>query len=58
MKKLITIDSCDMCPFFDNEYYDYNHTCTKTGKVVEQETIDYRYVHHIPTDCPLEDSEN
>ena len=56
MSKLLIIDSCDMCPYFDNQYYTYEHTCTKTDTVISYEHENN--VHLIPTNCPLEDGEN
>lgn len=50
MNKIIIINTCEDCPFFDNEYYSYNERCTQLERVIEQ--INNHYC--IPEDCPLE----
>lgn len=50
MNKIIIINNCNDCPFFDNEYYEYNENCTKTGKQVKSLSFNN---YPIPADCPL-----
>lgn len=51
--KIVEIDSCQDCPFFDNEYYMYAMTCVKLDRVM-QYTPEGSYELPIPQDCPLE----
>ena len=50
MSKQLIIDKCDDCPFFDNEYYGYDETCTKLDRVIKSNK---NYTYDIPSDCPL-----
>ena len=55
MSKVISINTCDQCPHFDNEYWGYNETCDLLGiKVYSENTMGPR---PIPKECPLPDSE-
>ena len=47
------IESCDDCPFFDNEYYTYNAECELLN---DRPIPSNRHgIYCIPDDCPLED---
>ena len=53
--KIVEIDDCTDCPFFDNDYWEYNHECTKLNRRIE---IDFpvkenKPMYQIPVDCPL-----
>jgi hypothetical protein len=48
--KIAPINSCDDCPYFDNEYYSYERFCNKLDRVIAD-------TENIPEDCPLEDYE-
>jgi hypothetical protein len=50
MKKVLIIDSCTDCPYFDNSYYDYNQICDKLNKKNSNPS-------EILKDCPLKDAE-
>ena len=57
-KRICIIECCDDCPYFDNEYYGYNETCTKLSRKMVRalgpfgvSNIHARY--DIPEDCPL-----
>ena len=50
----VVINSCDECPYFDNEYYSFNETCTKLDRIMKETTISTLSYHPIPEDCPLE----
>ena len=54
MGKIAVIDICDDCPHFDNEYYDWNHWCSKLDRKIEPEDIYSDSM--IPEDCPLEEA--
>lgn len=49
MNRVLIIDSCSDCPFFDNEYYNYSRECIKLDRKIEGE--DEKYPIH--EDCPL-----
>lgn len=49
MKKILIIDACNKCPFYDNEYYSYNEKCTAGDRHVENP-------RRILEDCPLNDA--
>lgn len=46
MKKIVKIDSCSKCPYYDNEYYSYNEKCKMLDIKVGPGAI--------PDNCPLE----
>lgn len=50
MNRRVIIEQCDQCPFFDNEYYGYDETCTKLDRKIKSNE---HYEHNIPDDCPL-----
>ena len=52
MNRVVVIDSCSDCPFFDNEYYTYNAECDKLGRGIPVGEEDWS-VYPIPDDCPL-----
>jgi len=47
MKKKLIINTCSECPYYDNEYYDFNQLCTRLERVIDPDL-------GIPEDCPLE----
>jgi len=54
MKKHLTIENCDECPFFiDTWAKNCRETCRITRKEIPYETTDKGYP--IPTFCPLPD---
>ncbi len=50
MNKIIVINRCEDCPFFDNYYYDYNETCTLLNKANPPQP---GKSWEILEDCPL-----
>lgn len=50
-KRILEIDDCEQCCYFDDYYYDYNETCLKLGRKIP---TDHDGVRNIPEDCPLE----
>jgi hypothetical protein len=48
--KIVVIECCDECPYFSNEYYDYNRICGKLNKLNEHPE------NSILQDCPLEEA--
>lgn len=49
MSKKCKIDCCAICPYMDNEYYDYASRCTLLDKKLND-------IHTgIYKDCPLKD---
>ena len=50
----ITIDRCDNCPYFDNEYYDYAEYCTLLGVKIKHKNG----VFEIPEICNVEKVNN
>lgn len=52
MNRIAIIKKCDDCPHFLNEYYDYEHTCSKLDRQIGPPDKDYLY--DIPDDCPLD----
>lgn len=60
-KKLVVIDKCDDCPYFDHQYYGYKETCVllsrKIKSVEEPLESDLYETYKIPKDCPLADTE-
>ncbi len=50
MKKVVIIDSCSDCPYFDNSYYTYEQVCEKLNKKNEHPS-------EILENCPLKDAE-
>ena len=49
-RKVVIVETCDGCPYFDNVYYFWDQNCTKLDRKVE---------HHetgILPDCPLPDA--
>lgn len=53
MSKTIVIHSCDDCPYFDNQYYDYSEECGKSRRRIKRNPQSFSYP--IPDDCPLGD---
>jgi hypothetical protein len=51
VKKILIIDSCNDCPYFDNSYYDYARICDKLHKVNKSN------IFEILEECPLKDAE-
>lgn len=47
----LKIKTCEDCPFFDNEYYSFNHFCGKLHETVPMISGEYK----ILIDCPLVD---
>ena len=47
-RKVVIIETCDDCPFFDDEYYDYRSFCTKLDVKIEGSGVH--------PDCPLPDA--
>jgi hypothetical protein len=56
MKKvaIVIVEYCGECPFFDNEYYQYNETCEKLNRIIPSDGT-RRGRFPIPPDCPLKD---
>lgn len=57
MKKIVLVETCEDCKYFDNCGYDYRHYCRKlerqmTGSLGK---IDEQFSWDIPEDCPLKD---
>lgn len=51
----VVIANCADCPFFDNEYYEYEETCTQLRiKIVREPKTQ---VYPIPECCPLTKTE-
>lgn len=48
--KLIVIQYCNECPYYDHEYYTWCEVCTKLNRVIPS---DFDRKTPIPTDCPL-----
>ena len=44
--RIVVIDTCSECPYYDNEYYSYEQHCGKLDKHTSPD--------EIPEDCPLE----
>jgi hypothetical protein len=53
MTKLVEINLCEDCPYFDYEYYDYAAFCTQLKRKIE---LTQQQGYLIPTDCPLPDA--
>ena len=53
--KLIQIEHCDDCPYFDNEADFYWELCGLTNSLVERKKEDDVSNHPIPDWCPLDD---
>ena len=52
MAKIVIVDRCDQCPYFDDSYWDYNEYCMELKrKITKVENI-----YPIPEDCPLKDA--
>ena len=57
MKKHLTIENCQDCPFFiDSWAQNCRESCKKTGKPIPSKPTDFGYP--IPTFCPLPDEKN
>lgn len=50
MNRVLIIDDCDECKYFDNEYYTYLQECT----ILDRKIPGVEYIHAIPDDCPLQ----
>lgn len=44
---LVVLANCNDCPYFDNEYYGYEQTCTILDRAIGD------YNNPIPADCPV-----
>jgi hypothetical protein len=51
MAKIVSINYCDECPYFNNEYWGFEEQCTKLNKKIDRKDGK----HIIPKDCPLQD---
>lgn len=51
--KILKIDNCDHCFYFDNAYLDYERWCGKLDRIIKYNPENCRYP--IPSDCPLEE---
>ena len=49
--KIVIINTCDECPYFDNQYYSYEERCFELDRVIQYD--DYDKFYPIPDDCPL-----
>jgi hypothetical protein len=49
MGKKLIIYCCNDCPYFDNQYYEYNQTCERLGEENKN------YQSSVLENCPLED---
>ena len=58
MNKKVTIKTCDNCPYFNNYYYGYQETCELLDRKIKSEGDGFSGKHHIPVDCPLEDTDD
>jgi hypothetical protein len=52
MNRLIVINKCDDCPFFDYHYYEYREVCEKLDRKIKR--LRGYDIFPIPEDCPLE----
>lgn len=50
MNRIVKINTCNDCPHFDNEYYDYEETCVLLNRRIPYGDNVERV---IPEDCPL-----
>jgi len=55
MTRIVVINTCDECPHFDNEYYDYEHTCRLLDRQHKTSEQNPNYTYIIHDDCPLDD---
>ena len=55
MAKIIVIDLCNYCVFFDDQYPDYAGFCMQLDKAIPQ---DKDFKNKIPDDCPLTDTDD
>jgi hypothetical protein len=55
MRKILVIENCADCPFFDYEYPYFEGKCEETDLYTEKVAPDY---FRIPSTCPLEDETN
>jgi hypothetical protein len=55
-RRILTIDNCNDCPYFDNYYFSYNEKCRKLDRVIPRSESDSAFdkAYPIPDDCPLE----
>ncbi len=51
MNKILIIDKCDNCSYFNNEYYGYDEECMVLDRKIER--AGGFSDHDIPNDCPL-----
>ena len=53
MNRVLVIETCDQCKWFDNEYYSYNEECfhPAVDKIIKR---DEDGVYAIPEDCQLD----
>ena len=61
--KMMIFDTCDYCPFFNNEVspYEFDDSCLVLKRQVGRETSDEEFVSckdfTVPSDCPFEDTD-
>jgi hypothetical protein len=55
-KRILTIDNCNDCPYFDNHYFSYNEICRKLDRIIQKDRNRSAItpLYPIPDDCPLE----
>lgn len=54
MNKVLLINRCNDCCFFDNVYYGYRETCVLLHRKIASANDNFT----IPDDCPLPDKKN
>lgn len=50
--KIVIIERCDQCPYFDDSYWDYNEFCMELKRKIAK----IENMYPIPEDCPLKDA--
>ena len=52
MSKVVVVNCCDDCPYFNNTYWSYDRECMELHKVNED------FTRTVLPNCPLTDKEN
>ncbi len=54
MNRIIVFNNCENCPFFDNQYYEFDRFCVRLDRIIEKND---KGIYEIPLECPLETTE-